>query len=103
MPFHDKQKTKQLRLKLDIITDATPIITYIETYSYLWLHFAGKGVSVWDKIAHTGGIAMNQTGDVACDSYHKYMDDVRIIKELGVSLPDIIEIHNIALQIGSVI
>ena len=28
---------------------------------------------------------MNATGDVADDSYHKYMDDVEIISNLGVS------------------
>ena len=27
----------------------------------------------------------NQTGDVACDSYHKFDEDLRIIKELGLT------------------
>ena len=33
-----------------------------------------------------GHIANNDTGDVACDSYHKYKEDVQIMKELGVKI-----------------
>ena len=33
----------------------------------------GKGESIWDRFAHTPGkIKHQQTGDVACDSYHRY-------------------------------
>lgn len=46
----------------------------------------GKGEGNWDKFCHAGGkIKNNDTGDIACDSYHKYADDVQIIKSLGVS------------------
>ncbi|GFN90101.1 lactase-phlorizin hydrolase-like [Plakobranchus ocellatus] len=45
----------------------------------------GKGPSIWDTFAHTNRLADSQTGDVACDSYHKYMDDVRMLKDLGVN------------------
>ncbi|KAK6982460.1 lactase-phlorizin hydrolase [Biomphalaria glabrata] len=45
----------------------------------------GKGPSIWDTWAHTGGIAHNETGDVACDSYHKYKEDVQLLKNLGVN------------------
>ena len=32
----------------------------------------GKGVNIWDTFAHEGGnVYNNDTGDVACDSYHK--------------------------------
>lgn len=45
----------------------------------------GKGLSIWDTHVHEGGhVYMNATGDVADDSYHKYMDDVEIIRNLGV-------------------
>ncbi|XP_052075415.1 lactase/phlorizin hydrolase-like [Mytilus californianus] len=46
----------------------------------------GKGPSVWDDFVHLGNtIAGNVTGDVACNSYHKYKDDIKILKEMGVN------------------
>jgi len=45
----------------------------------------GKGDSIWDRFAHTPGrIANGETGDVACDHYHRFRQDVEIMKELGV-------------------
>ena len=47
----------------------------------------GKGMSVWDTyVRQPGKVADNSTGDVACDSYHRYKEDVALLKELGVSL-----------------
>src|SRR5262249_6830642 len=44
----------------------------------------GKGRSIWDTYAHTPGKVKNgDTGDVANDHYHRYKDDVRLMKELG--------------------
>nr|BAG71912.1 beta-glucosidase [Corbicula japonica] len=45
----------------------------------------GKGPSIWDTFAHDNRLAYSQTGDVACDSYHKYREDVQNVKRLGVS------------------
>ncbi len=45
----------------------------------------GKGLSVWDVFAHTEGkIKFGHTGDVACDHYHRYKEDVKLLKELGI-------------------
>jgi len=45
----------------------------------------GRGVSVWDTFSHTPGKTDNgETGDVACDHYHRYGDDIRMIAELGI-------------------
>jgi beta-glucosidase len=44
----------------------------------------GRGRSIWDTFAHTAGKTFSgQTGDVADDSYHRYRDDVGLLKELG--------------------
>jgi beta-glucosidase len=44
----------------------------------------GKGESIWDRFAHTPGkIKNNDTGDVALDHYHRYREDVQLIKALG--------------------
>uniref|UniRef100_H2YTH9 beta-glucosidase n=1 Tax=Ciona savignyi TaxID=51511 RepID=H2YTH9_CIOSA len=47
----------------------------------------GKGESTWDHYTHNAPCRLlyNQTGDVACDSYHNFDDDLAIIKELGLS------------------
>ncbi|HKV84391.1 MAG TPA: family 1 glycosylhydrolase, partial [Ktedonobacterales bacterium] len=40
----------------------------------------GKGESVWDRFAHTpGAIAGGATGDVACDHYHRWRDDLDLM------------------------
>lgn len=45
----------------------------------------GKGPSIWDVFSHTPGkVFRNQTGDIACDHYHRYRDDVRLMSELGL-------------------
>jgi beta-glucosidase len=44
----------------------------------------GRGPSIWDTFARQpGAIADGSTGDVACDHYHRYADDVRLMAELG--------------------
>jgi beta-glucosidase len=45
----------------------------------------GRGESIWDRFARTPGKVVNgDTGDVACDHFHRYRDDVRLMSELGV-------------------
>jgi beta-glucosidase len=45
----------------------------------------GKGESIWDRYTHTKGtILNNNTGDTACDHYHLFEKDVKILKELGI-------------------
>jgi beta-glucosidase len=45
----------------------------------------GKGESIWDRFSHTPGTVLNgDTGDVACDHYHRYKEDVALMKELGL-------------------
>ncbi|MFC1959225.1 GH1 family beta-glucosidase [Chloroflexota bacterium] len=45
----------------------------------------GKGLSVWDQFSHTPGKVYNgNTGDVACDHYHRYKEDVGLMKEIGL-------------------
>jgi beta-glucosidase len=45
----------------------------------------GRGVSIWDIFSHSPGkIANGDTGDVACDHYHRYPDDIALMRELGL-------------------
>lgn len=45
----------------------------------------GAGPSIWTRFAHTPGMVLNDdTGDVACDHYRLWKDDVRLMRELGL-------------------
>jgi len=45
----------------------------------------GRGASIWDVFAHTPGKTRDgDTGDVACDHYHRYRDDVAAMAGLGL-------------------
>jgi beta-glucosidase len=46
----------------------------------------GRGESIWDRFSHTPGRVRNgDTGDVACDHYHRYRGDVALMAGLGLS------------------
>src|SRR5215471_15286429 len=46
----------------------------------------GKGPSIWDTYAHTpGNIKNNDTGNVANDHYHRYKEDVALMKDIGAN------------------
>jgi beta-galactosidase len=45
----------------------------------------GKGPSIWDDFAHAKGmIKTGESGDTACDSFHKYGEDLALMRELGL-------------------
>lgn len=45
----------------------------------------GKGLSVWDTFCmQSGNILNSDTGDVAIDHYHRYKDDVQLMKNIGL-------------------
>jgi beta-glucosidase len=45
----------------------------------------GKGPSIWDTFSHLPGkISNDETGDVACDHYHRWAGDVALMSELGL-------------------
>ncbi|WP_027878487.1 GH1 family beta-glucosidase [Meiothermus cerbereus] len=46
----------------------------------------GRGLSIWDTFSHTPGkVKGGDNGDVACDHYHRYPEDIALMKELGVN------------------
>jgi beta-glucosidase len=45
----------------------------------------GKGESIWDRFSHTPGtIANGDTGDVACDHYHRWQEDIALMRAIGL-------------------
>lgn len=60
----------------------------------IWI--LGKGLNIWDTFTHEGGhVVNNDTGDVACDSFNKFREDVQLLKNMGVCLS--ISLYNDAL------
>ena len=46
----------------------------------------GRGPSVWDTFSHTPGkVRGGDTGDIACDSYHRYPEDADLLRSLGLT------------------
>jgi len=49
------------------------------------VHEDGRGVSIWDTFSHIPGKTFNgDTGDVADDSYHRFPEDIALMKSLGL-------------------
>jgi beta-glucosidase len=44
----------------------------------------GRGPSIWDIYGHSDEFRDRDSGDVACDHYHRYPEDVALMKALGV-------------------
>jgi beta-glucosidase len=45
----------------------------------------GRGESIWDRFSRTSGNVRNEeNGDIACDFYHRYPQDIRLIRDLGL-------------------
>ncbi|MGC2474400.1 MAG: family 1 glycosylhydrolase, partial [Candidatus Sulfotelmatobacter sp.] len=46
----------------------------------------GKGESIWDRFTHTPGKIKNgDTGDIACDSYHRWGDDIALMRAMNLN------------------
>jgi beta-glucosidase len=46
----------------------------------------GKGESIWDRFAHTSGKIRNgDTGDIACDSYHRWREDIALMRAMNLN------------------
>lgn len=70
-----------MSFKKDFIWGAATASYQIEGAAYE----DGKGLSVWDNFSHEPGkILEGHTGDVACDHYHLFKEDVALMKKMGV-------------------
>ncbi|MFS1514449.1 GH1 family beta-glucosidase [Chengkuizengella sp. SCS-71B] len=47
----------------------------------------GRGMSIWDTFSRIPGkVFEGDNGDVACDSYHRYEEDIQLMKQLGIKV-----------------
>ncbi|MGI8968667.1 MAG: glycoside hydrolase family 1 protein, partial [Chloroflexota bacterium] len=48
-------------------------------------HEDGRGESIWDRFSSIPGKVRNgETGEIACDHYHRYLEDVALMRDLGL-------------------
>ena len=61
---------------------------FLDTQQLIYfLHISGKGANIWDTLTHERSYLVDDrsNGDVADDSYHLYKEDVKLLKNMGVS------------------
>ncbi|GJM88380.1 hypothetical protein PR202_ga04437 [Eleusine coracana subsp. coracana] len=76
---------KALRFTIDDFPDGFAFGAGTAAFQYEGV-FAddGKSQSIWDTFAHSARNPNERSGDLASDGYHKYKEDVRLIKEIGL-------------------
>lgn len=77
-----------LRTKKEALAAGTGFVWGVSTSSFQIegaTREDGRGDSIWDRYARElGKIKNGDTGDVACDHYHRYREDIALMRELGV-------------------
>lgn len=69
-------------MKKDFVWGVATAATQVEGAAYE----GGKGLTVWDVIpTRPNGARQGETAEVACDQYHRYKEDVKLLKTLGVN------------------
>lgn len=58
-------------------------LSYVSKYFVGAWNIDGKGENIWDRFTHENNFTKN--GDIACDSYHRYKEDIAMLKFLKVS------------------
>ncbi|TQV67237.1 beta-glucosidase [Exilibacterium tricleocarpae] len=73
---------KELKFGKDFIFGAATAAYQIEGA----VNEGNRGPSIWDRFSHRKGkILNNHNGDIACDHYHRYPEDVALMRELGLT------------------
>ena len=53
----------------------------------------GRGPSIWDTFSRMPGkVRGGDTGDIACDAYHRYAEDVELMSSLGLSCLPVLDL-----------
>ena len=75
-------KSKVVGMKMEKVGN---IFIFLNLYNFV---FRVLGLNIWDTFTHKypSPIHDESTGDVACDSYHKYKEDVQLLKNIGVRI-----------------
>jgi beta-glucosidase len=79
---------KHSKAQADISALAADFVFGVATAAYQiegGVKEGGRGVSIWDTFSHTPGKTLHgDTGDIACDHYHRWAADLDLMKDLGI-------------------
>ena len=77
----EKENRKSVKFPKDFVWGAATSAYQIEGA----VKEDGKGEHIWDVYTkEPGKIYSGHTGEVACDHYHRYKEDVQLMKEMGL-------------------
>ncbi|MGI8828051.1 MAG: GH1 family beta-glucosidase [Chloroflexota bacterium] len=75
------QNTRECRFPGNFVWGAATAAYQVEGAA----HEDGRGESIWDRFSNTPGKVRNgESGEIACDHYHRYREDVALMRELGL-------------------
>ncbi|MCV2873249.1 GH1 family beta-glucosidase [Defluviimonas sp. WL0050] len=79
--FPLEERAASLRLPEGFVLGAATAAYQIEGA----IHAEGKGESIWDSFTRRPGVIVDGTsGETACDSYHRWSDDIALLREMGL-------------------
>ena len=72
-----------------------------QSVKYEWT-ISGKGENIWDTFVRVpDAIYNNDTGDIATDSYHKYPEDINLLRSLKVWIKNIYYYSNPCMTVSA--
>ncbi|OVA00214.1 Glycoside hydrolase [Macleaya cordata] len=69
---------------LFLVLEAQPIRSPSSSYVEGAANEDGRTPSIWDTFTHAGKMVDKSNGDIACDQYHKYKEDVKLMADTGL-------------------
>ncbi|KAE8683030.1 putative beta-glucosidase 41 [Hibiscus syriacus] len=86
IPERKNSYVKNVVPSLDTEDKILRLKSYIDTFDYEGaVKEDGRGQTIWDTFSHSTGIILDRSNaDVAVDQYHRYIEDIQLMKDMGM-------------------